>query len=61
MVSESEIRGAKILIVDDQEQNIQLLEHMLAAANYTSVTSTTDPTKVYELHQQNRYDLILSI
>jgi diguanylate cyclase (GGDEF)-like protein len=59
MVSESEIRGAKILIVDDQEQNIQLLEHMLAAANYTSVTSTTDPTKVYELHQQNRYDLIL--
>ena len=59
MVSESEIREAKILIVDDQEQNVQLLEHMLAAANYTSVTSTTDPFKVHELHKKNRYDLIL--
>jgi diguanylate cyclase (GGDEF)-like protein len=59
MVSESEIREAKILIVDDQEQNVQLLEHMLAAANYTCVTSTTDPFKVHELHQKNRYDLIL--
>jgi two-component system cell cycle response regulator len=59
MVSESEIRGAKILVVDDQVQNVQLLEHMLAAANYTSVTSTTDPHEVYELHRQNHYDLIL--
>src|SRR3954454_1639921 len=59
MVSESEIRGAKILVVDDQVQNVQLLEHMLAAANYTSVTSTTDQHEVYELHRQNHYDLIL--
>lgn len=59
MIGETEIRAAKILIVDDQESNIQLLEHMLAAADYTSVTSTTDPYKVYDLHRQNRYDLIL--
>ncbi len=59
MIGETEIRAAKILIVDDQESNIQLLEHMLAAANYTSVASTTDPYKVYDLHRQNRYDLIL--
>ena len=59
MISETEIHDAKILIVDDQESNIELLEHMLAAANYTSIASTTDPYKVYELHRQNHYDLIL--
>lgn len=59
MIGESDIRGAKILIVDDQESNIQLLESVLATANYTSVTSVMDPHKVYELHRQNHYDLIL--
>lgn len=59
MISESDIRGAKILIVDDQESNIQLLESVLATANYTSVASVMDPHKVYELHRQNHYDLIL--
>lgn len=59
MITEADIHSAKILIVDDQETNVQLLESMLAAANYTSVTSTTDPCKVYELHRQNHFDLIL--
>lgn len=59
MITEDDIHSAKILIVDDQETNVQLLESMLAAANYTSVTSTTDPCKVYELHRQKHFDLIL--
>ena len=59
MITETEIRSAKILIVDDQESNILLLEHMLAVAQYTSVSSTTHPEEVYELHRQNNYDLIL--
>ncbi|SEL10857.1 GGDEF domain-containing response regulator [Nitrosovibrio tenuis] len=59
MISETEIHAAKILIVDDQEVNIQLLEHMLTAAKYTSIASTTDPYKVSELHRQHHYDLIL--
>ncbi|KIO47821.1 diguanylate cyclase [Nitrosospira sp. NpAV] len=59
MISETDIRSAKILIVDDQESNIQLLESVLATANYTSVTSAMDPHKVYDLHRQNHYDLIL--
>ena len=59
MISEAEIHAAKILIVDDQEINIDLLEHMLAAAKYTSIASTTDPYKVSELHRRNHYDLIL--
>jgi two-component system cell cycle response regulator len=59
MITEDDIHNAKILIVDDQETNVQLLESMLSAANYKSVTSTTDPCRVYELHRQKHFDLIL--
>lgn len=59
MITETDIHNAKILIVDDQESNIQLLQSVLSTANYTSISSTMDPYKVYELHRQNRYDLIL--
>ncbi len=52
-------RAGKILIVDDQASNVSLLEHILASAGYTSVSSTTDPRKVCELHRQHVYDLIL--
>ncbi len=59
MVALSDILGAHILIVDDQEANVLLLERMLQSAGYTSVTSTRDPFEVCELHRTHRYDLIL--
>jgi CheY-like chemotaxis protein len=59
MVSSADILNAKILIVDDKQANVQLFEGMLRVAGYTSVESTTDPTKVCELYRQNRYGLIL--
>jgi CheY-like chemotaxis protein len=59
MISEQEILDARILIVDDQEANVQLLEQMLRDAGYVNVTSTTDPHAVCELYRKNRYDLIL--
>jgi len=59
MISPMDILRGKILIVDDQEANIQLLEQMLRGANYTSISSTMDPSKVCELHLINHYDLIL--
>ncbi len=59
MISPSDILRGKILIVDDQEVNVLLLERMLSGAGYTSITSTTDPAEVCELHRKNRYDLIL--
>lgn len=59
MISSSDILHGKILIVDDQEANIILIERMLRGAGYTSVSSTTNPHKVGELHRTNRYDLIL--
>ncbi len=59
MISEQEILNASILIVDDQESNVFLLEELLRDAGYTSITSTTDPYTVCELHRQNNYALIL--
>jgi PAS domain S-box-containing protein len=51
--------GARILIVDDQEANVQLLEQLLGEAGYTCVASTRDPRQVCALHRKNCYDLIL--
>src|SRR5471032_63210 len=59
MISSSDILHGKILIVDDQPVNVLLLEQVLYAAGYVSVTSTTDSAEVCRLHLANRYDLIL--
>ncbi len=59
MINASDILNAKVLIVDDQQANVQLLEKMLRGAGYVSIRSTMDPREVCELHFKNRYDLIL--
>lgn len=59
MVSTADILNARILIVDDQEANVQLLEQMLRGAGYQRLTSTMDPFAVCDLHRANHYDLIL--
>jgi CheY-like chemotaxis protein len=58
-VAESEILNARILVVDDQEDNVLLLEQMLRDVGYTRVTSTMDPATVCAMHRKNRYDLII--
>ena len=58
-VSATDILGASILIVDDQESNVSLLEQSLSEAGYTGVSSTMNPQEVCALHRKNRYDLIL--
>lgn len=59
MVNLAAILDAKVLIVDDQEANVQLLERMLSGAGHTNVSSTMDPRAVCELHREHRYDVIL--
>lgn len=51
--------GARILIVDDEKPNVLLLERILAEAGYTDTLSTTDPTKVRDLVEGFRPDLVL--
>lgn len=59
MIGPTEIHDARILIVDDQEDNIRLLEETLRRDGHNGIESTTDPRRVRELHEKNRYDLIL--
>jgi putative two-component system response regulator len=55
----AEHRGARILIVDDEQPNVLLLERILAEAGYVRVESTTDPMLVLPLIDGFRPDLIL--
>jgi PAS domain S-box-containing protein len=59
MITEQEILNASLLIVDDQQSNVVLLSELLNASGYTQVTSTMDPTEVFELHRTHNFDLIL--
>ena len=59
MITPSDIRRARILIVDDEPVNVQLLEFLLKTTGYEQVSSTTDPRQVAALHLQHSYDLII--
>jgi len=56
---DTSILAARILIVDDQAANVQLLTRLLVEADYSDVTSTMKPEEVCGLHRKNTYDLIL--
>ncbi len=55
----AEILQARILIVDDQPANVDLLQRLLGDAGYTEVSATMNPTEVCALHRKHAYDLIL--
>src|SRR5258706_10088291 len=59
MISATDIRNAKVLIVDGQESGAGLLRKMLEQAGHTDVTSTTNPVEVCELYRANQYKAIL--
>jgi putative two-component system response regulator len=50
---------ANILVVDDEFANVRLIEKLLQARGYTSVTCTQEPLKVVELYKVHDFDLIL--
>ena len=59
MISSADILNARILVADDKDANVLLIEGMLRIAGYSSVSSTTNPNDVCELHRKNHYSLIL--
>jgi putative two-component system response regulator len=52
-------RKARILIVDDEEHNIEILRRILTRAGFTRVESTTDSRDAKRLYVRHRPDLIL--
>ena len=59
MIGPTEIFKAKILLVDDDGDNVRLLQQILQSAGYATVVATTDPTEVCDLHSRQRFDLIV--
>lgn len=51
--------NSRILIVDDEQGNVDVLARMLKAAGYRSVKGTTDSTQTVPLLHEFRPDLIL--
>ncbi len=49
----------RILIVDDEEQNVLLLERLLEVSGFTNVASTTASSEVLALCAENEPDLLL--
>jgi len=59
MIAAADILNARLLIVDDQEDNVILLQQLLSETGYISIASTMNPHEVCALHRKNQYDLIL--
>lgn len=60
MLSPTEILDARILIIDHQLANVQLLELLLSDAGYTQVTSAVNSEEAHALRRKTDYDLILA-
>ncbi len=59
MVTENKVLQGKILIVDDEPDNIALLSQTLKGVGYTSLRSTNDPREVCSVYEEFKPDLIL--
>ena len=59
MIEEGVLKGAKILIVDDEQPNARLLERILLTASYTQVRSTTDSREALPLFNEFQPDIVL--
>jgi len=59
MVDDRRLKGARVLIVDDEPANVVLLERLLRQSGYTNLVSTTDSSQVLELCARMPPDVIL--
>ncbi len=59
MLSEENILSAKILAIDDNILNLQILKKILSSAGFINVTMSTDPTKARDFYLDINPDLLL--
>jgi diguanylate cyclase (GGDEF)-like protein len=59
MIPAEELRNAKILVVDDCEDNVFMQMEILRLAGYSEISACRAPSEVVSLHVRNGYDLIL--
>jgi putative two-component system response regulator len=56
---DTQIAGARILVVDDEETNLRSLTRILRSAGCTEILTTTDPTEVAGLYRAHDPDVVL--
>lgn len=59
MLEDEAILLSRILIVDDEPDNVHVLEKMLKEEGYSCLQSTTDSSKVRDICQTIHPDLVL--
>jgi len=59
VVAPRSLKHARILIVDDEREEVELLTRMLQGAGFARIESTTDPRQAASLYVDFRPDLIL--
>jgi putative two-component system response regulator len=59
MITSTAFRNARILIVDDETHNVDVLRRILGREGFTRIESTTDSREAASMYVQHRPDLIL--
>jgi putative two-component system response regulator len=59
MISDSEIFKAKILMIDDQRENLDLLDGILRVHGYSNLLFTSEPLEALGFYKKHSPDLIL--
>ncbi|HMO58052.1 MAG TPA: response regulator, partial [Roseiflexaceae bacterium] len=59
MIDEDALSAARVLIIDDQEENIELLSDMLSLAGFRFVFGLSDPRDAVRCFDVYRPDLVL--
>ncbi|MBU0676257.1 MAG: response regulator [Proteobacteria bacterium] len=59
MISRHDLLKSRLLIIDDNPANVELLEKTLSAQGYSSVLSITDPRKAEKLYRAYKPHLVL--
>ena len=54
-----EVRGARILVVDDEPANVELVHSVLEPAGFTNLHGLTDPREVLALCRINQPDILI--
>ncbi len=58
-MNRDDLLASRILIVDDEDDNVRLLEDLLAREGFTQLVATTDPSRAMDLVDAFAPDLIL--
>jgi putative two-component system response regulator len=59
MITDAAFRHARILVIDDEKNNVEILCRILEREGFDRIESTTDPREAVTLYVQHRPDLIL--